>query len=511
MGGADTLEELGGLGDDVVAGTVGVDAVENVLDEGRVGAVAGGVGVVLAAGREQPGAQALRDDIRARKGLNGASGDGGRGLGDRRGNRLLGRGTLGRLLDGLGGTRSVDDGLGDGADGGGEGNRGGDNDGSARLGGAVGDLRSARGDGLDTGGVDGGGGVVDSGLGLRDGRSGNRLDGLGDTRLSGGDSLGGLSAVGGDGGRRQLSGGGLLNGLGDGLNRLGDRLNGLGLGGLAGGRKLGRGGLADGLCDRLDRLGDGLGGLGDGGNNSSARLGRDGNGRKLGGGGLLDAGGVSGLGALLNLGDGGGEDGLGESSAQSGSGRQDSAGLGLGRDRGLGRAAVEADGVDADAASGLGLGRLGGVDDGDVLGTTALGVLDGGSGLGAGRAVLAGRAVRHVVVELEVAVELDAHIEVADGELVGGAGARAAAERGRGLLLLTARALNDLAAEGAGSEGVTLGEVASAGPALEVESAVAAEGTSVEITPGEARLLLVVTLVVGVVGAVEGGELVPAL
>jgi hypothetical protein len=46
--------------------------------------------------------------------------------------------------------------------------------------------------------------------------------------------------------------------------------------------------------------------------------------------------------------------------------------------------------VDADAAGRLGHDDLGRVDDGDVLGTTALLILDQGSRLGAGVASLAG-------------------------------------------------------------------------------------------------------------------------
>ena len=78
--------------------------------------------------------------------------------------------------------------------------------------------------------------------------------------------------------------------------------------------------------------------------------------------------------------------------------------------------------MDADVAAGLSsLGWLG-VDDGDVLGATALGVLDGGTGALALRLLLADRVVGEGVVELELAVELDGDLEVGDGELVDRAG-----------------------------------------------------------------------------------------
>lgn len=90
--------------------------------------------------------------------------------------------------------------------------------------------------------------------------------------------------------------------------------------------------------------------------------------------------------------------------------------------------------MDVDAASRLGLGGLGREDDGDVLGSTTLGVLDGSTGLGARSAVLAGFTVRHVVVELKVAVKLGLQGDVAEGELVRTLGTTTA-KRGRLLLL----------------------------------------------------------------------------
>lgn len=78
--------------------------------------------------------------------------------------------------------------------------------------------------------------------------------------------------------------------------------------------------------------------------------------------------------------------------------------------------------MDADAAGRLSSLRWLGVDDGDVRGATALGVLDGGTGALARRLLLADGLVGEGVVELEVAVELDGDLEVGDGELVDGAG-----------------------------------------------------------------------------------------
>ena len=72
--------------------------------------------------------------------------------------------------------------------------------------------------------------------------------------------------------------------------------------------------------------------------------------------------------------------------------------------------AVERDGGDVDAAGGRGV-VLRREDDSHVLGTTALGVLDIGTRGAARVTVLAGRAVRHAVVELKVAVELGHNVD----------------------------------------------------------------------------------------------------
>jgi hypothetical protein len=181
-------------------------------------------------------------------------------------------------------------------------------------------------------------------------------------------------------------------------------------------------------------------------------------------------------------------------------------GCGLGRDR---RVAVERDGVDADAAGLLGLLGLGRIHNGNVLGAAALGVLDGGATLGASRAVLAGRAVGHVIVELEVAVELDRDVEVDNGEPVH-LGLCAAAEAGRLLLVGRARAGNDPVAEGARGKGVSLGELVLALEALEVKAAVVTKLARIQVLPVEAALLLVVALIVGVGWARESGSIVEA-
>ncbi len=114
--------------------------------------------------------------------------------------------------------------------------------------------------------------------------------------------------------------------------------------------------------------------------------------------------------------------------------------------------------------------------------------------------MLARRAVGHVVVELEIAVELGLHVDGAERELVDG---RTAAKRRRLALVGGACATNGLLA-GAGSKAALLAAIILALPALEVEVLVAGEVANVEIIPAEPGLLLVGTLVVGVAGAGEG-------
>lgn len=106
--------------------------------------------------------------------------------------------------------------------------------------------------------------------------------------------------------------------------------------------------------------------------------------------------------------------------------------------------------------------------------------------------MLAGRAIRHVVVELEIAVELGLDSDRAKGE-IGNLGP--ASEGGRRLLGRAAQPANELLA-GPALEASTA-EIA-AGEALEVKVTVAAERARGEILEGEAGLLHVVALVVGV-------------
>lgn len=331
---ADTLEVLDGLRNSLVRVTVSVEALVDVLDEVGVRAVARSIGVVNTANDEVPGADASRDNGRARQGLSGSSralrsgagnGEqlGGRGLRSRSAlsrralasrRNLASSGALGRR-DNLG--------LGDGVAGGedrslsgshrADGGADSDNDsgsGSRALrdtSRAADDLGTAASDGLDGGAVDGGGGLEASDGGAGD-LVGGRLDRAGDL----------------------------------------DRGNRCGLSRRRGRRSLGdnRGRLRAGGSRGADRLGAGL---------RSRRRG-------------LDTGGPS-------------------SSGLAGDGRH-RRGLDLGR-VGLsvlgggagGRRAVERDGGDGDTTGGRGLGDLvtglaGWVDNGHVLGTTALGVLD---------------------------------------------------------------------------------------------------------------------------------------
>jgi len=157
--------------------------------------------------------------------------------------------------------------------------------------------------------------------------------------------------------------------------------------------------------------------------------------------------------------------------------------------------------MDVDAADRLGLVRLRREHDGHVLGTTALLVDDSSTGLLARRAVLAGLSIGHVVVKLEVAVELRLHVDGAERELVD---LGSAAERWRALLVPRADT-TDLLPTGALVEAAIASDVA-AGETLPAKVLVSGERAEVEVIERETRLLLVRALVVGVFRALEGRE-----
>lgn len=154
--------------------------------------------------------------------------------------------------------------------------------------------------------------------------------------------------------------------------------------------------------------------------------------------------------------------------------------------------------MDIDAAGRLGLGWLGWVDDGDVLGTTALRVLDSSTRLGAGRAVLASGTVGHVVVELQVAVKLGLEGDGSERELVN---VGTATERRRSLLLAAAGTA-DLVLVSAGSKTLA-STIAVACPSLPVEVVVVKEVSGIQVGEVEAGVLLIRALVVRVTGARE--------
>lgn len=175
VAGADTLEVGDGLGNLLVRLAVGVQAVENVVDERLVRAVAVGVGVVRAADGAEPGVQARRHDTGAGQSLNGGSRRGGRDtLGGRnalsRGNTLSGSsgggrnrlgGQLGRVRRGhLGRAGHAGDGLSDGADSGRNSNDRRNGSGVVSVTRAVRDGRSTAGDDRGHGGENGAGGDV---------------------------------------------------------------------------------------------------------------------------------------------------------------------------------------------------------------------------------------------------------------------------------------------------------------------------------------------------------------
>lgn len=115
--------------------------------------------------------------------------------------------------------------------------------------------------------------------------------------------------------------------------------------------------------------------------------------------------------------------------------------------------------------------------------------------------MLAGGAVGHVVVELEIAVELGLDVDRPEGELVD---RPADAERGRLPLVRRADAANDLLAKSAAAEAAApAAALILTLPAAELEVVVVEEVAKVKVVKAEARLLLVGTLVVDVGRASE--------
>lgn len=514
---ADTLEEGDSLRDNVVALTVGVNAVEDVLDEVLVWAEARGVLVVRALGLEiHEGVETSGNNRRARGSLSRLR----RLAGDRVGlltGRLLGGGLLrsGLLLDGslrLGrqnDSRRYSLGLGTGlrnwADSGAHRDSNSNNVRSS-LARAVSDFRSTACDGLGRGGVDGRGGVV--GSDKRSGRSG----GGGSGRLAGCCLL---SRSGLLGGSSLLSRRGLLSRcslLGRSSLLAGSRL--LAWGRLVSGRSLLAGGglfSRSGLLSRCGLLA--RRGLLDGGSllAGSGLLGRSGflsrsgllsrrssllagSGLLFGSSSLLRRSGIS-----LQSGDGSSLDHLGRGARQC---ENRSAGLGSGL------AAVPLDLVARNLAL-LAEGDslvddLLGVDDPNLLSTAALVVDNSRSTSLAIRGLLAHTSVRHIVVEFETRVELGRHVEAVNGEGINTSiGTNTNGETS--LISLIAGTRDDLSeTESAALDITALSKVALARPAAtEVEASVGAEGASRNVTPVPTILLLRSTLVDNVARARE--------
>ena len=520
-GRADALEVDDGLGHDGLCLAVCVDALQHVLEEEGVGAVAWGIRVVPAADAEEEGVQASRDNTRAGKRLNRGGGSGG-GTRQHRSGRSSGDN------DGLGGGRDGDrrgdddvggrgcqhsgEGLGDRADG--SANCDGHHRGLDRAGRAVGDGGSAAGDGRHNSGEDGRGSLEAGDHGGGDLTGGEHGGWLRVDRERGAachnwrDGLAGFN----DGRHRHA-------GLDDGgyrLARLDDRRN------RHAGFDNGRHRLArlDNGRHRLARLDNGrhrhagfdngrdsLAGLNDR-RHSRAGLdsrrhslagfrGRDDLARRLRWGCAAD-----------NRSAEGGEGRRCVDRGRAGGGRDRRSGQARGGLRGGRRVAVEGDSGDVDAAGWLGLAGLRGEHDDDILGAAALVVDDGGTGLLAGVAVLASLAVGHLIVKLEVAVELGLHVDGAERELVDGT---AGSER-RGCALVRGAASAEELATGAAAEAATRTSWGiAAREAFPVEVLVLVDRAHDEILEREAGLLGLGTLVVCVCRAVEGREVAEAL
>jgi hypothetical protein len=108
--------------------------------------------------------------------------------------------------------------------------------------------------------------------------------------------------------------------------------------------------------------------------------------------------------------------------------------------------------------------------------------------------VLAGRSIGHVVVELEVAVELGLDVDGTQREPID----RGATAEGRRLLLVRKASATDGLPKRARSKLAPLLAIILALPATEVEVLVVEEVTKIKIVPAEAGLLLIGTFVVGV-------------
>lgn len=508
---ADTLEEGDSLGDDVVALTVGVNAVEDVLDEVLVWAEARGILVVRALGLEvHEGVETSGNNRRARRSLSRLRRLAGDWVGLLTG-RLLRSGLLldgslrlGRQNDSRRDSLGLGTGLRNWADSGAHRDSNSNNVRSS-LARALGDFRSTACDGLGGGRVDGRGGVV--GSDKRSGRSGGggsgRLAGCGLLSRSG--LLGGSSLLAGSsllGGSSLLAGSRLLGGSR--LLAWGCLVSGRSL--LAGGGLFSRSGLLS-RCGLLARCG-----LLDGGSllAGSSLLGRSGFLSRSGllsrrssllarsgllfGSSLLRRSGIS-----LQSGDRSSLDHLGRGAREC---ENRSAGLGSGL------AAVPLDLVARNLAL-LAEGDslvddLLGVDDPNLLSTAALVVDNSRSTSLAIRGLLAHTSVRHIVVEFETGVELGRHVEAVNGEGINTSiGTNTNGETS--LISLIAGTRDDLSeTESAALDITALSKVALARPAAtEVEASVGVEGASRNVTPVPTILLLRSTLVDNVARARE--------
>jgi hypothetical protein len=85
--------------------------------------------------------------------------------------------------------------------------------------------------------------------------------------------------------------------------------------------------------------------------------------------------------------------------------------------------------VNTNGAGSRGLGDgglgLGWVDDSDTGGTTALRVLDDRTGAAASGGMLTGGSTWHIIVELEITVELGRDVDLSYGHSLGGVGSAA--------------------------------------------------------------------------------------